>query len=174
MFPAAILFQKALAHGDIDAASWIYRRWPSDCDVSVEEDCNLLVAPLTGRGYKPPPDRTQGDQEDYATTVGRFLPRGVTLVTDRDGKEFHVRTAPIGTGTVKPRRIPVTPEHSVKIFARKVEPLLEGGWETMFSSVRWANAAAGIPDGALRDWRVGHEHFSELRGLYEAARELVD
>jgi hypothetical protein len=136
--------------------------------------CNLLVAPLTGRGYKPPPDRTQGDQEDYATTVGRFLPRGVTLVTDRDGKEFHVRTAPIGPGTVKPRRIPVTPEHSLEIFARKVEPLLEGGWETMFSSVRWANAAAGIPDGALRDWRVGHEHFSELRGLYEAARELVD
>ena len=136
---------------------------------------NLIVAPLTPRGYKPswclePP-------EGYVIADGpapiRFLPRGISMARGAQ-LEFHVRMSPIGDGKVAPRKFSIkSPALAQAIFDKSVVPMLEAGWAVMLSTARLV-APNVVPDERIMtDWRVGHTHFTELIEDYEVAQVLV-
>lgn len=130
---------------------------------------NLLIAPLTPRGYKPA--TTSVPPDGYAISAGRFMPRGVTMINNLGKWEFHVRMAPLGCGRVTPRKISIrAPKYSLETFEKAVVPQLVAGWSTMFSTARRVSVGES---GVLSEWQTGHELYSELLQMFEAAHELV-
>jgi hypothetical protein len=125
---------------------------------------NLIIAAGGGKSYKAPKTFRPPDGvvvEHPEGTPLKYLPRGVTMCSDRNQIPFTVRLSPTA---VKVNATALTASHQ---FRTLVVPELVRSWGPAFESCKLA-VPGSAPEDVFENWEVGHAHYTSLLNSYES------